>query len=56
MKKFVTQKNGRERGQPGNGMGAHQDASPLARGTTTKTRQGRKEQSDRREKSRGWES
>ena len=55
MKKFIKQQNGRERGQPGNGMGAHQDTSPLARGTTTKTKRAKRRQEDRRQKSRGWE-
>lgn len=54
--KFKTQKNGRERGLSGNGDGAHQEVSPMARGTTTKTKRERVAREDRREKSRGWDA
>lgn len=48
------QKNGRERGSAGNGLGPHQEVSPLARGTVTKTKRQHKDRADRREKSHGW--
>ena len=41
-----TQKNGRERGNAGNGLGAHQDVSPMARGTKTKTRRTKRQRVD----------
>lgn len=48
------QKNGRERGNPGNGIGSHNEISPLARGTQTKNKLERRNQDDRRHKQRGW--
>ena len=48
------QKNGRERGFAGNGNGAHQEVSPMARGTLTKTRKGLRRAADRKRKQAGW--
>jgi hypothetical protein len=48
------QKNGRKRGNKGNGNGAHHDVSPMGHATTTKTRKGKRRAQDRREKQRGW--
>lgn len=42
-----TQKNGRKRGNAGNGMGAHQEVSPMARGTVTKTKRQKLQRVDR---------
>ena len=50
------QKNGRERGLAGVGNGAHQEVSPMARGTTTKSKRQQKDRQDRRERQKGWES
>jgi hypothetical protein len=49
------QKNGRKRGSKGNGMGSHHEFSPMARGTRTKTREGKRRAQDRRQKQRGWQ-
>jgi len=46
---------GRKRGYAGNGNGSHQEASPMARQTTTKTRKGKRRAADRRRKQRGWQ-
>jgi hypothetical protein len=48
------QKNGRKRGDKGNGNGAHQEVSPMARGGLTKSRKGKRRAADRRRKQRGW--
>lgn len=50
-----TQKNGRERGNPGNGLGPIQEWSPLARGTATKNKRDMRDREDRKRKSRGWD-
>jgi hypothetical protein len=50
-----TQKNGRKRGNAGNGNGAHQDVSPMGHGTVTKTRKGKRRAADRKRKQRGWQ-
>lgn len=47
-------KHGKRSGKPGNGNGAHQEVSPMARGTITKTKRQREERRDRAEKRRGW--
>ena len=49
------QKNGRVRGSEGNGNGAHHQVSPMDHGTRTKSRKGKRQQADRRQKQRGWE-
>lgn len=49
-----TQQNGRKRGNPGNGNGAHHHVSPMGHGTRTKTRKGRRRAADRKLKQRGW--
>ena len=54
-RKYRKQKNGRERGPSGMGNGAHQNVSPQARRGLTKSREGRRQQADRRQKQRGWE-
>ena len=51
-----TQKNGRKRGNAGNGIGPHQEASPMGHATTTKTRKGKRRAEDRQQKQRGWDS
>lgn len=49
-----TQKNGRKRGTPGNGNGAHHEVSPMARGTVTPNKRERQRRKDRRQKQKGW--
>ena len=40
-------KRSRKRGNAGNGLGAHQEASPMARETVTKTRRQKAQRVDR---------
>ena len=49
------QKNGRVRGTAGNGLGAHQNVSPMGHATRTKSREEKRRIRDRRQKQRGWE-
>jgi len=49
-----TQKNGRKRGNPGNGIGPHHEVSPMGHATRTPTKEERRRKADRRRKQRGW--
>lgn len=44
----------RKRGHAGNGIGAHQQVSPMARGTRTLSREGKRRKADRKQKQKGW--
>ena len=44
----------KKRGREGNGIGSHQEASPMARGTVTKTREGKVRAAAKRQKQKGW--
>lgn len=44
----------KKRGIEGCGLGAHQEVSPMARGTVTPTRKGKQRKLDRKMKQRGW--
>lgn len=47
-------KKKKKKGNPGNGLGAHQNVSPMGRATQTKTKEGRRRAADRRKKQTGW--
>jgi len=51
---FIEQSSGRERGIAGNGGGAHQDTSPMARATVTPNKKEKQRRKDRRSKQNGW--
>ena len=44
----------RRKDNKGNGIGAHQEVSPMARGTRTKNKRDRQDRRDRKAKQRGW--
>lgn len=46
----------KKRGNPGNGIGAHHEVSPMGHACRTKNRKDRKAQADRKDKQRGYES
>jgi len=50
----TVQANGRERGTPGNGIGAHQEVSCMGHATRTPTKKGLRRKADRRAKQKGW--
>jgi len=43
-----------KRDRRGLGIGAHQNVSPMARGTRTKSKKGKVRQQDRKRKQKGW--
>lgn len=49
-----TQKNGRKRGRPGNGIGPHQLVSAMARGTKTKSKRDLQDRLLRKEQRNGF--
>lgn len=51
---MARRKRKRKRKFAGNGIGPHQEVSPLARGTSTPSRDGFKAKADRRAKQHGW--
>jgi len=44
----------RKHGKGGNGMGSHQEVSPMGRPTRTPTRKGKRRKADRRASQKGW--
>jgi len=48
------QKNGRKRGNAGNGNGCHHAVSPMGHGTHTKSRKELRRAADRKLKQGGW--
>jgi len=44
----------KRRKNKGNGLGAHQEVSPMARGTVTKNKRDRLGRLDRKNKQKGW--
>jgi len=50
-----TQKNGRKRGNAGNGLGAHHEVSPMGHATRTPNKGERRRRADRRSKQKGWD-
>ena len=44
----------RRKGHAGNGIGPHQEASPIARATRTLSREGKRRKADRQAKQKGW--
>jgi len=53
-KRHKKRKSNAKPGIPGCGLGPHQEASPMARGTVTKSLRGRQIQTQRKEKQRGY--
>ncbi len=52
---IVVQTNGRKRGLPGLGGGAHQETSPMARPTVTPSKRKLQDKLDRKRKQQGWD-
>lgn len=46
----------RKRGHAGNGIGAHQNVSPMGHATRTKTKREMRERADKRDRQKGWAS
>ncbi len=44
----------RRKRHAGNGIGSHHEVSPMARGTRTLSREGKRRKADRQRKQKGW--
>lgn len=51
---IIVQASGRKRGIAGNGVGAHQNTSPMARATATPNKREKQRRKDRQKKQQGW--